>query len=83
MNEEFEEEDVWRESAYGLYLHREDYDLGPDGDNWSYIDLNTLTIVSYRAENGRDSLDKPFVVAGPFPSAKAVKAAWMVLYGRY
>jgi hypothetical protein len=42
-----------------------------------------LCIVDYRPEKPDEGLcEKPIVLAGPFPSLDAAKAAFLVMYGR-
>jgi hypothetical protein len=73
----------WSEGTAGIFLTRGHYDDGPNGDNWSYIDRKTLCIVDYRPEKPDEGLcEKPIVLAGPFPSLDAAKAAFLVMYGR-
>jgi len=75
----------WLESAHGIYYARESYDEGPDGDNWCYIDTKALTILSYRPkEDGTGTpLHQGLLLAGPFPTLDAAKAAYIVMFGRY
>jgi hypothetical protein len=73
----------WLTGHHGVYVFRDGaYDEGPLGDNWSYIDINTLCIVDYRPEgNGGEPRDEPVVLAGPFPTLDVAKAAYLVMYG--
>ena len=73
----------WAEGAHGVYLERDnDYDEGPGGDNWSYIDRDTLCVVDYRPVNKYATPRKePIIVAGPFPTMDAAKVAFRVIYG--
>ena len=73
----------WMDGQYGTYLWRVTHDLGPNGDNWSYIDRETLCIVDYRPEHGRGKSSTVGAhIAGPFPTMEAAKAAFLLLYGR-
>ena len=73
----------WSEGAHGIYYYRIEYDEGPDGDNWSYIDQKTLCILDYRPETPlANPPDEGRLVAGPFPTLEAAKAAFVLLYGR-
>jgi hypothetical protein len=72
----------WAEGAHGVYLQRNGrYDDGPGGDNWAYIDQRILCIINYCPEGGGEPTEDPVIVAGPFPTLKAAKAAFLVIYG--
>lgn len=75
----------WAEGAHGVYLERDNnYDEGPGGDNWSYIDRKTLCVVDYRPkepDQSRVPSHVPAIVAGPFPTLNAAKVAFRVIYG--
>jgi len=77
-----EDGEGWRVGSHGVYYPREHYDDGPGGDNWAYIQRETMCIVDYRPElhHGRMP-DKPIIIAGPFPTMQAAKAAFLVIYG--
>jgi hypothetical protein len=72
------------EGVHGIYLQRDDgYDNGPNGDNWSYIDTKTMRIMDYRPLNTEQHINMVgAVVAGPFRTLNAAKAAFVLIYGR-
>jgi hypothetical protein len=73
----------WINHANGIYIYRAgDYGEGPDGDNWSYI-AKDLSIRDFRPveQGGTDEVDGK-LIAGPFPTLEAAKAAYILIYGR-
>jgi hypothetical protein len=72
----------WNTGAHGVYLYRAWYDEGPNGDNWSYINLKTLCIVDHRpVRESYRIAETPAHIAGPFPDLDAAKAAYLLIYG--
>jgi len=70
------------QASHGIYPHRPFYDEGPLGDNWSYIDTKTLCIVHFRpTDKTKLPRTEAVIVAGPFPTLDAAKAAYVVMYG--
>jgi hypothetical protein len=72
----------WNTGAHGIYLFRNWYDEGPNGDNWSYINPVSLCIVDHRPVGEFDRIaETPAHIAGPFETLDAAKTAYLLIYG--
>ena len=76
-------EALWGENPFGIFLMRTNKDNMYVSDAFCYIHPRTLCILDFSHTADVPVRDrKPVIIAGPFPTLEAAKAAFVLLYGR-